>query len=195
MKSFLLIVLVSVSVIIIILIASASARSVLSRQSSSRINKRIDCYPEAESQFSGYSKQSCLARNCLFDDGAGPDVTQCYLSPSYGYILQGSPEQTPNGLRLKLHRNSAVASMFQQPIENALLDVQYYTDDIIRFKLYDADNERYEVRKKVIDDTDTSVQRISFLIFHVATSNKEREREGELLMHTILCSFNVHVPI
>jgi len=74
---------------------------------------------------------------------------QCYLSPNYGYKLQGSAEQITNGLRLKLQRNSAVGSMFKQPIDNVLLDVQYYTNDIIRFKLYDADNKRYEVRRQM----------------------------------------------
>jgi hypothetical protein len=113
---------------------------------STGINERINCYPEGGLQF---SKQSCLARNCLFDEGAEEDMIQCYLSPNYGYILQGSVEQINNGLRLKLKRNSAVASMFQQPIENVLLDVHYYTNDIIRFRLYDADNQRYEVRRKI----------------------------------------------
>jgi hypothetical protein len=98
--------------------------------------------------YANYSKESCLARNCLFDDGAHSGVIQCYLSPNYGYILQGSEEQIKNGIRLKLKRNSAVGSMFPQPMENVLLDVQYYTNDIIRFKLYDADNQRYEVREK-----------------------------------------------
>ncbi|CAM4768266.1 unnamed protein product [Rotaria magnacalcarata] len=133
-------------VIIFVIQASVSARTLLSKQQkSASTDQRIDCYPEAVSPHGGYSKQSCLARNCLFDEGAGSGVIQCYLPPNYGYILQDSAEQINNGLRLKLKRNSAVGSMFQQPIENVLLDVQHYTNDIIRFKLYDADNERYEV--------------------------------------------------
>lgn len=130
----------------IVILATVSARSLSKRQQSARINERIDCYPEAESPYSGYSKQSCLARNCLFDDGAGPGIIQCYLSPNYGYKLQSPQEPLNNGIRLRLKRNQAVGSMFQSPIENVLLDVQYYTNDIIRFKLYDADNKRYEVR-------------------------------------------------
>jgi hypothetical protein len=143
--SFILIALI----LLITIISSAFARRSLSkRQESTRSNERIDCYPEAESIYANYSKESCLARNCLFDDGAHSGVIQCYLSPNYGYILQGSEEQIKNGIRLKLKRNSAVGSMFPQPMENVLLDVQYYTNDIIRFKLYDADNQRYEVREK-----------------------------------------------
>ncbi|CAF4158178.1 unnamed protein product [Rotaria sp. Silwood2] len=135
-----------VLIILVVIITTTSARKYLSkRQQPILTDQRIDCFPEAESRFSGYSKESCLARNCLFDDGAGPGVMQCYLSPNYGYTLQGSAEQINNGLRLKLKRNPTVASMFQQPIENVLLEVQHYTDDIIRFKLYDADNKRYEV--------------------------------------------------
>ncbi|CAF1510774.1 unnamed protein product [Rotaria sp. Silwood1] len=107
--------------------------------------ERIDCYPERESSFSNYSKEACLARNCLFDDNAPPNVIQCYLQSNYGYILQPDIQQTEKGIRLRLRRNQAIASMFPEPINNVILDVQYYTNDILRFKLYDADNQRYEV--------------------------------------------------
>ncbi|CAF4375899.1 unnamed protein product, partial [Rotaria sordida] len=95
----------AVIIILVVIITNTTARTSLSkRQQSTRIDQRIDCYPEAESRFSGYSKESCLARNCVFDDGAGPGVMQCYLSPNYGYILQGSAEQLNNGLKLRLKR-------------------------------------------------------------------------------------------
>ena len=108
-------------------------------------NLRIDCYPENESPYSNYSKESCLARNCLYDDKANSSVIQCYLSPNYGYILQNSVKQTNNILQLELRRNEAIDSMFPEPIDNVILEVQYYTNDIIRFKLYDANERRYEV--------------------------------------------------
>ena len=43
-----------------------------------RNTKRIDCYPDRESPFLDYSKEICLARNCLFDDEALPNEIQCY---------------------------------------------------------------------------------------------------------------------
>ncbi|CAF1368823.1 unnamed protein product, partial [Rotaria sordida] len=109
------------------------------------VTDRIDCYPEAEAKYSNFSKDACLARNCLFDDITDPSVIQCYLRPTYGYLLQQDVQQTATGIRLRLQRNQAIASPFLEPIENVVLDVQYYTNDIIRFKLYDADNPRYEV--------------------------------------------------
>ncbi len=134
-------------ILLLIFVASINARSDASRRrQASELADRIDCYPDAESKFATYSKENCLARHCLFDDAAGPGVTQCYLRPNYGYQLQGGQQDTPNGIQLRLKRNQAVESLFAQPIENVLLDVQYYTNDIIRFKLYDADNQRYEVR-------------------------------------------------
>lgn len=108
---------------------------------------RIDCYPESESPYSNYSKQSCLARHCLYDDKAIASEIQCYFSPNYGYILQNSTKQTKNIFKFHLKRNEAIDSIFPEPIENVLLEVQYYTNDIIRFKLYDADKQRYEVKK------------------------------------------------
>ena len=133
----------SLLVIIILIISTISARRTTSKRK--EFNERIDCYPEAESVYSNFSREACLARNCLYDNQANSNSIQCYLPPNYGYILQNSPEKTSNGLRVKLKRNSAVNSMFQQPIENVLLDVQYYTNNIIRFKLMDADQQRYEV--------------------------------------------------
>ncbi|CAF1225575.1 unnamed protein product [Adineta ricciae] len=106
--------------------------------------QRIDCYPDSESPYSNYSKISCLARNCLFDDLANVSTIQCYLSDNYGYVLQSSNNRT-NGIQFKLKRNEAIGSMFPDPIENVTLEIQYYTNDIIRFKFYDSDQRRYEV--------------------------------------------------
>ncbi|CAF1627973.1 unnamed protein product, partial [Adineta ricciae] len=105
---------------------------------------RIDCYPDAVSTFSNYSKEACLKRNCLFDEKATMNTIQCYLKPNCGYRLL-SKKQTEAGLRLKLTRNLAIESLFSEPIDNVILDVQYYTNDILRFKLYDQNKPRYEV--------------------------------------------------
>lgn len=108
--------------------------------------QRIDCFPDAASPYSGYSKEACLARSCLYDDWTPPGAKQCYLSPYYGYVLRESPRVTAKGMQFRLQRNEGVDSMFASPIQNVVLDVQYYTNDILRFKLYDEDNERYEVK-------------------------------------------------
>ncbi|CAF1070902.1 unnamed protein product, partial [Didymodactylos carnosus] len=149
---------------------------------------RIDCYPEASgTPLSNYSKEACLSRHCLYDENAyGHGIPQCYYAPNYGYILQESqPEQTSNGMRFKLKRNTAVQSPFQEPIENVLLDVEYYTNEILHFKLYDADKARYEVpiplrpssgkaqspQYEFIESSDASLDNIfSFVIKRRSTS-------------------------
>ncbi|CAF0745626.1 unnamed protein product [Didymodactylos carnosus] len=105
---------------------------------------RIDCYPDHDKSF---SKESCSNRNCLFDEKSNDNgIPRCFYAPNYGYKLQkNQPKQTHNGLRFELKRNTAVQSPYQDPIENVILDVQYYTNDILHFKLYDADKPRYEV--------------------------------------------------
>lgn len=120
--------------------------SIIGLNDSSSSFLRIDCYPERESPYSSYSKESCLARHCLYDDNANSSQIQCYLSPNYGYILQNSIQKSKTELEFKLKRNEDVNSMFPEPIENVLLTVQYYTNDIIRFKFSDADQQRYEVK-------------------------------------------------
>ena len=112
---------------------------------SSEFSQRIDCFPEAETKFSSYSKENCLKRQCLFDEWSPPGIVQCYLNPKYGYLLKEDPQVLPNGIRLRLQRNQAVGSMFSDPIENVILDVQYYSNEIVRFQLYDEDHERYQV--------------------------------------------------
>ncbi|CAF4979557.1 unnamed protein product [Rotaria sp. Silwood1] len=124
---------------------SVVGNSIRDQRQEAAVTDRIDCYPEAEAKYSNFSKDACLAHNCLFDDMADSSVIQCYLRPTYGYLLQQDVQQTATGIRLRLQRNQAIASPFPEPIENILLDVQYYTNDIVRFKLYDADNPRYEV--------------------------------------------------
>ncbi|CAF3691355.1 unnamed protein product [Adineta steineri] len=130
--------------LITVTIVVSSHKRTTKKNESFNLKPRIDCYPESESPFSNYSKEACLARNCLYDDDANSSTIQCYLSSNYGYILQTSTKQN-NNIQLKLKRNQAIGSMFPDPIENVILEVQQYTNDIIRFKLYDADEQRYEV--------------------------------------------------
>jgi len=108
---------------------------------------RVDCYPDREAKHSNFSEDACLARGCFFDDNNEDDSNDvpCYFKFHYGYKLQGDVQDIPNGKRLRLTRNQAVTSPFAEPIDNVLLDVHYYTNDIIRFKLYDADQQRFEV--------------------------------------------------
>lgn len=108
-------------------------------------DQRIDCYPESESSYSNYSKESCLARHCFYDDQPTFSPIQCYLSQNYGYILQETLSSTGNNLRYRLKRNEKISSPFPEPIDNVILEVQYYTNEIIRVKFTDADQQRYEV--------------------------------------------------
>lgn len=107
---------------------------------------RINCYPEAEKDQREY-QQKCLARNCLFDSSATSGMIQCYLPENYGYQINGTVVDMDNGMRMFLKRNQNVLSPFPKPIEHVSIDIHYYTDDIIRIKLYDSNNERYEVWK------------------------------------------------
>ncbi|CAF3890842.1 unnamed protein product, partial [Rotaria sordida] len=116
-----------------------------SNAASDESSERIECFPERESKFFLNSKETCLNRGCEYDDMAQADMVQCYLKPNYGYIVQGVPQQTTNGFQLRLKRNEAITSMFPNPINNVILDVQYYTNDILRFRLYDEEKRRYEV--------------------------------------------------
>lgn len=109
-------------------------------------SERIDCFPERESPMSNFSTEACLDRGCIYNETGDANSVKCYFRPNYGYIAQNAAQETDIGFRIQLKRNEAVDSLFPEPIENVVLDVEYYTNDIIRFKFYDADSERYQVK-------------------------------------------------
>ncbi|KAJ6650906.1 hypothetical protein lerEdw1_001919, partial [Lerista edwardsae] len=65
-----------------------------------------------------------------------------------GYSLSGQPEKTAKGWRVVLSRNGA-ASRFGNDISQIALDVEFQTKDRLRFKIYDPNNERFEVPLKI----------------------------------------------
>lgn len=129
-----------------IVVLSIFIVSIVGQNENLKKSSRIDCFPESESSYSNYSKETCLARHCLFDDDAKENVIQCYLSSSYGYRLEEPVQQIQNGLQLKLKRNQAIQSPFPHPIDNVLLKVEFYTNEILRIRFFDAENHRYEVK-------------------------------------------------
>ncbi|XP_033018828.1 maltase-glucoamylase, intestinal-like [Lacerta agilis] len=66
----------------------------------------------------------------------------------YGYSLTGKPEKTEKGWRVALSRRG-IASLYENDIPQLALDVEFQTEDRVRFKIYDPNNQRFEVPLKI----------------------------------------------
>ncbi|CAG7722384.1 unnamed protein product [Allacma fusca] len=108
--------------------------------------ERIDCHP---GPFTGNNREECIAMGCTFCDADVPDwnVPVCYLPKSYGYKMDGQPEDTGNGFRVTLKRATSL-TMFGSDSETITLEVFFQSDYRLRIKVTDGTS-RYEVPLQV----------------------------------------------
>ncbi|XP_035682801.1 sucrase-isomaltase, intestinal-like [Branchiostoma floridae] len=110
------------------------------------VTKRFDCYPEAFN--SPLSSADCIARGCLWVETHNPREPKCIYGDNYGYtMVTGSREDTSNGFRVKLSRNNGLPPRYgnSPDVQEVTLDVELLSNDMLRFKFYDAGTPRYEV--------------------------------------------------
>ncbi|CAH3034609.1 unnamed protein product [Porites lobata] len=102
---------------------------------------KIDCYPEKGNQ------TVCESRGCTWENSDAEGVPSCFFPESYsgGYKIEGEVINTNLGYQAALKRRSAVTTIYGQDINDVILDVEFQTNDRVRFKLYDSREKRYEV--------------------------------------------------
>ncbi|XP_059802933.1 maltase-glucoamylase [Hypanus sabinus] len=102
-------------------------------------NDRINCFSE-----DGASKEKCEARGCCWKPvttGSGP---WCYFASNVGYALQNSQKETSTGFEAQLYRLHS-PSFYGKDIERLLLTAEMQTENRFRFKITDANKQRFEV--------------------------------------------------
>ncbi|CAG0897798.1 unnamed protein product [Darwinula stevensoni] len=72
------------------------------------------------------------------------DGRSCDLQDGSDFVIGGAREETELGYRYPLRR-SIQTNMFSEGIQNAYFEVFQYSNTHLRFKIYDADSERFEV--------------------------------------------------
>ncbi|KAI8479948.1 hypothetical protein Bbelb_423340 [Branchiostoma belcheri] len=109
------------------------------------VTKRFDCYPEAFN--SPLTEDDCTARGCLWAETHYPREPKCIYGNNYGYaMVAGSREETSAGFRVRLNRNNLPPRYGSSPdVQEVTLDVEMLSDNVLRFKFYDASMARYEV--------------------------------------------------
>ncbi|XP_072477631.1 sucrase-isomaltase, intestinal [Notamacropus eugenii] len=112
--------------------------------SSFPIKERFGCYPDAD----GESQINCQNRGCLWNSNTeGSSAPRCYYPSDDGSYDVSSITYTPSGITadLQLISSKARLSPYPNPISHLRLEVKYHKNEMLQFKIYDADNKRYEV--------------------------------------------------
>ncbi|KAM6201840.1 maltase-glucoamylase-like [Rhynchocyon petersi] len=103
--------------------------------------EKIDCYPEGQ----GASKESCEARGCVWEESSTPGVPFCYIVSDLYSV--GNVQYNAHGATADISlKSSLYAFAFPStPVAFLRLDVSYHKNDMLQFKIYDPNENRYEV--------------------------------------------------
>ncbi|XP_038174418.1 maltase-glucoamylase, intestinal isoform X2 [Arvicola amphibius] len=102
---------------------------------------KIDCYPDQH----GASEASCTARGCIWEESSSSGVPYCYFVNelySVSNVQYGSNGATAN---ISLKASPFTNAFPSTPVDQLQVRVIYHKNDMLQFKIYDPNNERYEV--------------------------------------------------
>ena len=102
---------------------------------------RLDCFPD-----SGSNEQACVARGCCWlsaETEKGDNIPWCFYSNAYqqsGY--QMGSLVTINGTFKQIEATRKQPSFMPEDVMNIKLDFSYESNDRLRIKIYDPNNDR-----------------------------------------------------
>ncbi|XP_036904943.1 maltase-glucoamylase, intestinal [Sturnira hondurensis] len=103
--------------------------------------EKIDCYPDEN----GASQDSCAARGCAWEASTSPGVPFCYFTNELYSVsdIQSDAHGATAAISLKspLYANALPST----PVDSLRLSVTYHKNDMLQFKIYDPNHNRYEV--------------------------------------------------
>ncbi|XP_061072796.1 sucrase-isomaltase, intestinal [Conger conger] len=103
------------------------------------LGERIDCYPD-----SGASQSSCIARGCCWQPLNESYVPWCFFPTNHGYEVMTQQSSGPGNLKAQLKRMPS-PSLFGADIEELTFHAEMQTANRFRFKITDAQKNRFEV--------------------------------------------------
>uniref|UniRef100_F7BGL5 Maltase-glucoamylase n=1 Tax=Monodelphis domestica TaxID=13616 RepID=F7BGL5_MONDO len=104
-----------------------------------RDTEKFDCYPDAD----GAQEEKCKLRDCVWEPTNSTGVPFCYITKYY--YTASNIQNTGVGLTADISRNAEVNHYPSTPINQLRLDVTFHKNHMLQFKIYDANNKRYEV--------------------------------------------------
>ncbi|XP_011827421.1 PREDICTED: maltase-glucoamylase, intestinal-like [Mandrillus leucophaeus] len=106
-----------------------------------RDDEKIDCYPDEN----GASAENCTARGCIWEASNSSGVPVCYFVNDLYSV--SNVQYNSHGATADISLKSSVyANAFPStPVNPLRLDVTYHKNEMLQFKIYDPNNNRYEV--------------------------------------------------
>ncbi|XP_059187897.1 sucrase-isomaltase, intestinal isoform X2 [Centropristis striata] len=101
--------------------------------------ERVDCFPDA-----GASKLRCEQRGCCWSPLDERNVPWCFFSTNHGYTVESTEQPNPYVMNARLKR-MASPSLFGADIQELAFHAEMQSSNRLRFKIYDAHRQRFEV--------------------------------------------------
>ncbi|XP_022435011.1 maltase-glucoamylase, intestinal isoform X2 [Delphinapterus leucas] len=102
--------------------------------------EKIDCYPDEN----GASAENCTARGCVWEVSGSPGVPFCYFVNDL-YSVSDVQYDLHGATAVLSLKSSYASSLPSVPVNSLRLNVTYHKDNMLQFKIYDPNNNRYEV--------------------------------------------------
>uniref|UniRef100_A0A8C2RPM9 P-type domain-containing protein n=1 Tax=Capra hircus TaxID=9925 RepID=A0A8C2RPM9_CAPHI len=106
-----------------------------------RDEEKIDCYPDQ----TGVSAENCTARGCAWEVTISPGVPLCYFVSDLYSVSDVQYDSHGASAVISLKTSLYAYSFPSVPVNSLRLTVTYHKDYMLQFKIYDPNNNRYEV--------------------------------------------------
>ncbi|XP_056354560.1 sucrase-isomaltase, intestinal [Oenanthe melanoleuca] len=106
------------------------------------VNERFDCYPGQDA-----TQEKCEQLGCSWELAENWKVPACYYTSSNPYSAENI-SYSPSGIEATLRVDSSKVRAndnYTAPISTLRLEVKYHLNNMLQFKISDAQNPRYEV--------------------------------------------------
>ncbi|XP_070186369.1 lysosomal alpha-glucosidase-like isoform X3 [Littorina saxatilis] len=100
---------------------------------------RFDCWPK----FWLATEFECASRGCCWDPNIQKGVPFCFYPADYVSYSATASKPTATGMTATLTRKTT--SPYPNDVVELQFDVVFQSDNIVRFRIYDPNNKRYEV--------------------------------------------------
>ena len=107
------------------------------------LGDRVDCFPEGYQEL---NESNCNTRGCCWNQtvGDGDGIPICFYPLQFGYAIS-NVQQNSSGIEGDLHIFSPYQGPYGDNISPLKLRVSFLSESILRFKIFDPNNARYEV--------------------------------------------------
>ncbi|XP_022245024.1 sucrase-isomaltase, intestinal-like [Limulus polyphemus] len=103
---------------------------------------RIDCLPGGVE----YGEDACLRKGCVWDPNVSNGIPHCFVpKKGYGYKVASAKLEYGRSFSVELERIAVDKSLYGGDYDRITFEVTYISNEILRFKLRDMENKRFQV--------------------------------------------------